>query len=168
MWIVFWVFFTAPSPYVDHHGFFANPPCKPCGFLTPPFAFQITQSDHIGGLKIEMNSNKDFLNSTNYFRQKNQLLLLMFLYIRKYEIWFCVEIFLQKLIHMDKPQTPPPPCGFMWIFHQPPPPSQSIHMVCRCPLTMSISKHPEPIHSLQGVVVVQWQIISWFVKKKSI
>ena len=37
----------------------------------------------------------------------------MFLYIRKYEIWFFVEIFLQKLIHMDKPQTPLPP---MWIY----------------------------------------------------
>ena len=55
----------------------------------------------------------------------------MFLYIRKYEIWFFVEIFLQKLIHMDKPQTPPPPyvdlCGY---FTNPlPPPSQSTWFV---------------------------------------
>ena len=54
----------------------------------------------------------------------------MFLYIRKYEIWFCVEIFLQ-LIHMDKPQTPPPPyvdlCGY---FTNPlPPPSRSTWFV---------------------------------------
>ena len=109
------------TPHVNHVDFF--PP--------PPFAFQITQSDHIGGLKIEMNSNKDFLNSTNYFRLKTQLLLLMFLYIRKYEIWFFVEIFTQKLIHMDKPQTPPPPyvdlCGY---FTNPlPPPSRSTWFV---------------------------------------
>ena len=49
----------------------------------------------------------------------------MFLYIREYEIWFCLEIFLQ-LIHMDKPQTPPSPyvdlCGY---FTNPlPPPSR--------------------------------------------
>ena len=55
----------------------------------------------------------------------------MFLYIRKYEIWVFVEIFLQKLIHMDKPQTPPPPyvdlCGY---FTNPlPPPSRSTWFV---------------------------------------
>ena len=36
MWIIFWVFLTPPSPYVDHHRFFANPPSKPCGFFTIP------------------------------------------------------------------------------------------------------------------------------------
>ena len=55
----------------------------------------------------------------------------MFLYIRKYEIWFFVEIFTQKLIHMNKPQTPPPPyvdlCGY---FTNPlPPPSRSTWFV---------------------------------------
>ena len=72
----------------------------------------------------------------------------MFLYIRKYEIWFFVEIFLQKLIHMDKPQTPPPPyvdlCGY---FTNPlPPPSRSTFHQVGFELAREIKTRPGCIY----------------------
>ena len=33
MWTEFWAFLTPPPPFVDQHGFLANPPKKPCGVL---------------------------------------------------------------------------------------------------------------------------------------
>ena len=36
MWTVFWVFLTPPSPLVDKHGHFGNPPPCPCGFFNDP------------------------------------------------------------------------------------------------------------------------------------
>ena len=117
-------FFDPPSPLVDKHGHFGNPPPCPCGFFNDPpppsalFPKKFSNYQFIGILKSKHN--------TSYLWNIKLIHYLQIPDIKSKNVGI--------IIHMDRGLDPPSPhVDKHGHFGNPPPPS-AVHMVCRCPL----------------------------------
>ena len=115
-------FFDTPSPLVDKHGHFGNPPPCPCGFFNDPpplalFPKKFSNYQFIGILKSKHNTSYLWNIKLIHYSQIPD--------IKSKNVGI--------IIHMDRGLDPLPPCGQTWTFWEPPSPS-AVHMVCRCPL----------------------------------